>query len=167
MPHDTLDDLFIENVFGSYFTIQKNKTIQPFTFDYILLGNNHMGRSVLGSSKMIIDDYYDYENCYIIKHVNNEDPKVLAKKLYKSIYPTLLLDEKHHQTILNLILVTSLDDSAIQKIVNFHQTKLLKLGLGGHIEVNLIGIDLSQKIVCGNKATKILQEKLKGGFNYE
>lgn len=44
-----------------------------------------MGRSVLGSSKMIIDDYYDYENCYIIKHGNNEDPKVLAKKLYKSI----------------------------------------------------------------------------------
>lgn len=157
----------INNVFGSYFIKEEKKKFNRTTCDVALYSYDKQGRTFALSNKAM-DAFYTYENVYIFLNQKISSFKEDIKQIYEDIIPTLPINKDHYETIIDLILFAEIDKKIEKEIDRFLKTKLIHLGLNGHITIRVIGIDLDRKIICGHKSANQLKEKMrKEMFNYE
>lgn len=155
-------DVLVKHVFSARFEISKNQKIGAVKCAYVMENSDRVGRTLTGTDKAI-DVYDTYQNCYVIcRDITVKTLKTEVDAIYQSLKPTLKLNHTHYATTLNLIFMTTLDDELVKVIQKYHRTQLLALGFKGHIEVNVIGLDVRNRLVAGGSSVQELVNCLKG-----
>ena len=152
----------MKQVFSAGFDVRKNVRIGNMKMDYTAFRFDQQGRT-LAISKKAIDTYTTHENVYVFhKTLHAETFRHEMDGILQNIYPTLKLEKDHYETLIDLIILTPLDQKLEGMIRSYQKTKLLKLGFGGAITSRIIAIDIKRNKVTGHKAVKQLQSKLEG-----
>ena len=154
----------MKKIFSAGFDIRKNVKIGNMKMDYTAFRFDQQGRT-LAISKKAIDTYTVHENVYVFHQTLHADAfRKEIDEILDNIYPTLKLEKDHYETLIDLIILTPLDQKLAGMIRRYQKTKLLKLGIGGAITSRIIAIDRKSGTITGHAALKQLQSKLEGVF---